>query len=56
MYPNRDVMIEALLFAAKTAAEGQTSNHPEDLEVSMTFAMETTAPVLMWLYENGHMK
>jgi hypothetical protein len=55
MYPDRELIIEALLFAARTAAAKQTSSHPEDLEVSMTFAMETTAPVLGWLFEKGRL-
>jgi len=53
-YPDRDLVIKALLKAAESAVTTET--HPEDIEVTMSFAMERTAPVLMWLHENGHLK
>ena len=55
-YPDKELVIETLLEAAKNAAEEQSSSHPEDIAVSMSFAMETAAPVLMWLHENGKLK
>ena len=55
-YPDKELVVRALLQAAENAAKESSSSHPEDIATSMTFAMETTAPVLMWLHENGYLK
>ena len=55
-YPDKELIVRALLYAAENAAKEQTGGHPEDIANSMMFAIESTAPTLMWLHENGRLK
>lgn len=55
-YPSKELIIRSLLQAARTAAENSTSKHPEDIAVTMASVIENSAPLIMWLYEEGYLK
>lgn len=55
-YPNEETIVEALLEAARISVRGQKLSHPEDFAVHMMSAIETTAPLLMYMYEKGYLK
>ena len=52
-YPDRNVTIDALLSAARAAAESQGAEHPEDIANAMMNAIESGWPVVQHLHERG---
>jgi hypothetical protein len=52
-YPNRQITIDALLNAARSAAESQKAEHPEDIAHAMMNAIEYGWPMLVHLHERG---
>lgn len=47
---SREEYIEALLDTAREAANNNTSEHPEDLAYSMSFAIESAVPALNYVH------
>ena len=45
-YPNRRIVIEAMLDAAADAGDNCTSDHPTDIAHAMSFAIEAAAPAI----------
>lgn len=52
-YPDRHITIDALLNTARTAAEAQKAEHPEDIANAMMNAIEYGWPMLVHLHERG---
>lgn len=46
-YPNRTAVIEALLDAASAAANRCESDHPDDIAIAMSAAIEGAAPAVL---------
>ena len=46
-YPNKSRVVEALLAVARDAALESPADHPEDIAMTMTSAIESAAAALM---------
>ena len=45
-YPNRRILVEALLDTAANAADNCSSDHPDDIAIAMSAAIEGAAPAI----------
>lgn len=55
-YPSKELIVDVLLTAARMSVAENPPLHPEDFAVAMMNAIETTAPVLMYMNEKGYLK
>lgn len=50
-YPNKNLVIDTLLEAARDAAEKSSANHPEDLAAEMVGALDGAVSALVYLHK-----
>lgn len=51
-YPDKSIVIETLLEAARDAAEKSSASHPEDLAAEMVGALDGAVSAIVYLHKN----
>lgn len=51
-YPDKNLVINTLLQAARDAAEKSSASHPEDLAAEMVGALDGAVSALIYLHKN----
>ena len=49
-YPDKELVIDALIAAARAAAWRDSLDHPQDIAAHMAFAIESAAPAIMHIH------